>query len=326
MTTIRRGPWRLWRGRKAGECAGKSPLYEVRESEDEGERDGEEGEPGEEGWSLVEGDELREGVGLFGHCAKDADEGGTGCDQGGTECELEGKGVAQEEVGKEGVADEADGAEGSEDDEGEGRDLEQGAGDVGEEKDGEADEPEGPLPVGGTALLVREVAQALEGQAEGLDEAGGDSDEDSDCDGDWHRRTRAGASVGLRRRVAGSESMSVVGARVRVGVNAGEQDEHSSVEVRNPSWMAQQQQHPTARRARGQESSRSRGSTSNPVATLSLSLSCCDLIATRWTSAVTEKHGNDHCCDCRPRRDGRSRRRLVPKDRPQQPCSHARQL
>jgi hypothetical protein len=35
---------------------------------------------------------------------------------------------------------------------------------VGEEKDGEADEPEGPLPVGGTALLVREVAQALEGQ------------------------------------------------------------------------------------------------------------------------------------------------------------------
>jgi hypothetical protein len=39
------------------------------------------------------------------------------------------------------------------------------------------------LPTSSWALLVREVAQALEGQAEGLDEAGGDSDEDSDCDG-----------------------------------------------------------------------------------------------------------------------------------------------
>lgn len=178
----------------------------MRRGEDECERDGEKGEPGEEGRSLVEGDELREGMGLFGHCAKDADEGGAGCDEDGTDCELEGKGVAQEEVGKEGVADQTDGAEGSEDDEGEGRDLEQGAGDVGDEKDGESDEPERPLPVAFAvsregALLVREVAQALEGQSEGLDKAGGYSDEDSDGDGNWHSSTRA---ILYQRRVASS--------------------------------------------------------------------------------------------------------------------------
>lgn len=152
-------------GRQIGEGAGEAPFDEVGGGDDGGKGCGEEREPGEEGRAAVQGDEFRESVSLFGDGAKDADEDGSGGDEGGPDCELDGEGVAEEEAGKEGVADEADGAEGTEDDEGQGSDLEEGACDVGDEKDGEADEPEGPLPVAcalvGSDLFVCEVAQAL---------------------------------------------------------------------------------------------------------------------------------------------------------------------
>lgn len=134
------------------ELHGQLPVGEVSQGKDAQQSHEENGCKADEWRAAKEGQKLVEAVGRFLYCAKvsdqdcaDEDESGTD-DHGGSKC------VMKQELGEKCIVEEADGAQGSEHDNGQCADLEDGAADVCDDEDEEAEDPYRLSPFGRAGL------------------------------------------------------------------------------------------------------------------------------------------------------------------------------